>query len=404
MATLQKQPANRIMQIEKQNRPASQSNGNGMTVSYNLDVSSVNSLAFAKLLCNLFVWVVAYYVVALVYRCVLDDASQKMFARISNHLDDKLGYIPLTFMLGFFVTIVVDRWKQIFNNIGFIENVALSVCSLIRGSDNNVRLARRSIIRYIVLSQVGLHQSFHFRDFFLVLVFRDISMRVRRRFPTMKSLVEAGFLFENELQDLEASKLGYNKYWVPINWANTLICRMHTQKYLETPVSLNNVLNNVKEFRVTLEQLCKYDWVPIPIAYPQVVFLAVRMYFLVCLVSRQYIIHEFNDESPVVYLPRWLDEVAEALLNPLGEDDDDFEGNWIIDKNIETGMAIVDEAHDVCPILHVDRFSSPQFVPMYSEQSAQHAVNKLTGSASHVESVPKPYKIQLQLHRPTRKF
>jgi hypothetical protein len=75
----------------------------------------------------------------------------------------------------------------------------------------------------------------------------------------------------------------------------------------------------------------------IPLAYPQVVFLAVRIYFLLCLVCRQYRWHEHADGQnqvdrvvPVMtllelfFIMGWL-KVAEALLNPLGEDDDDFE-------------------------------------------------------------------------------
>uniref|UniRef100_A0A914DFE7 Bestrophin homolog n=1 Tax=Acrobeloides nanus TaxID=290746 RepID=A0A914DFE7_9BILA len=81
-------------------------------------------------------------------------------------------------MLGFFVATVVDRWKTIFGNIGFIDSAALYVTSSVQGTDEETRMHRRNLIRYLCLTQV--------------LVLRDISMRVRKRFPNLDAVIAAG--------------------------------------------------------------------------------------------------------------------------------------------------------------------------------------------------------------------
>lgn len=48
----------------------------------------------------------------------------------------------------------------------------------------------------------------------------------------------------------------------------------------------------IQHFRQGIATLLKYDWVPIPLLYPQLVFLAVRLYFAVCLISKQFIVRE----------------------------------------------------------------------------------------------------------------
>ncbi|EGT47929.1 hypothetical protein CAEBREN_25458 [Caenorhabditis brenneri] len=292
-----------------------------------------------------------------------------------------MKYLPLTFMLGFFVTTVFERWRSALNVMPFIESVALSVAVLVPGKAEEDRLIRRAIVRYVVLHQV--------------LVFRDISMRVRRRFPTLQYIVDAGFMEPEERDYLEAVNCAPGQmYWVPINWANSLALDAHQRKLIDQPTAFNNLVLAIKEFRVAMETLIKFDSIPIPIAYPQVVFLAVRVYFTICLVSRQFLLSDLKSKTQMdwpipimtilefIFVIGWM-KVAEVLLNPLGEDDDDFEVNWIIDKNVSTGMAIVDDTHGYHPNLVKDKFSDPDYLPAYSEKS--QLPRTLTGSAAKVE-------------------
>ncbi|KAK6114140.1 Bestrophin RFP-TM chloride channel family protein, partial [Brugia pahangi] len=128
----------------------------------------------------------------------------------------------------------------------------------------------------------------------------------------------------------------------------------------------------VDKFRHSLQLLCNYDWVPIPLVYSQVVFLAVYVHFLICLISQQFII---TDNSHTTYLDLivpmmtviqfvffigWL-KVAQALLNPFGDDDDDFECNYLIDKNLTQSFCIADN-YDRVPDIRPDLFWRSQKV------------------------------------------
>lgn len=83
---------------------------------------------------------------------------------------------------------VTTVWQQtyVFNRLinemvkaGFVScSIGLMTAAYVRGDDDRTRKMRRNIVRYCVLSQV--------------LVFRDISMKVRKRFPTLDAVVAAG--------------------------------------------------------------------------------------------------------------------------------------------------------------------------------------------------------------------
>jgi len=145
--------------------------------------------------------------------------------------------------------------------------------------------------------------------------------------------------------------------------------------------------------------LCNYDWVPVPLVYSQVVFVSVRVYFILCLVARQsFIQHETVDAAHreiTYYLPfmtiiqfmifmSWL-KVAEVLLNPFGEDDDDFECDFIIDRNITVAMLLVDKCHDTVGEMVEDRFKDMDR-PLYSMESAHTPQHPLMGSAAKLEA------------------
>ncbi|GMS96907.1 hypothetical protein PENTCL1PPCAC_19082, partial [Pristionchus entomophagus] len=379
-----------------------------MTVSYSFDVSRNSWFVPLKVLCRwrgsvwksvwreLMFWLILYYVVMLFYRSnyILEPNGQKTFELFCIYLRSHAEWIPLNILLGFFVSMVFTRWKQMFMNLGYIENCAHAIATLFKHVDEEDLFIRRSLIRYLCLSQV--------------LVFRDISLKVRKRFPNIDSLVKAGFMEEEERIMYEGVETKFNKYWIPFNWACSLAMKARQTGKLNGDNYLSNFFQELKTFRNSLQLLSNFDWVPVPLAYPQLVICIVRVYFLLCLISRQFLVGKEPLNRSVIDLAfplmtvlqflfyfGWM-KVAESLLNPMGEDDDHFELNYLIDRNIETGLLIVDDTFGVIPPLKMDRFKH-QKNPMYTEESAPKGSDDYAGfkgSVAHIilaheeESVP----------------
>ncbi|CAD6193584.1 unnamed protein product [Caenorhabditis auriculariae] len=379
-----------------------------MTINYNLAVSTSKPWTLFKLLLKwrgsiwkavileLAVWLILYAVLSIIYRTALNPGQQRTFERVVQYCDLRLNYIPLNFMLGFFVTAVVNRWTYLYQIIGFIDNIGLMAAEYVRGRSEQARMYRRNIVRYCELAQV--------------LVFRDISMRTRRRFPTLDTVVAAGFMMPHEKERFDEIQYRYSKYWVPFQWALGLTYDARKKGLIESDYYQVVVQDEIKKFRTGLAWICNYDWVPIPIMYPQLVCLAVHTYFLVCLLARQYVVSEHADNKTEVdlYFPimstlqfifymGWM-KVAEVMLNPFGEDDDDFECNALIDRNITMVLMMVDQGYDRAPALKRDPFWDEEVEPLYSEETARIPNNPLKGSVSEVRLPESVHEIKMVPH------
>ncbi|KHJ81792.1 hypothetical protein OESDEN_18520 [Oesophagostomum dentatum] len=120
-------------------------------------------------------------------------------------------------------------------------------------------------------------------------------MRVRRRFPTLDTIVAAGFMMPHEKEIFDSYKVKPNtpKYWIPANWALAMTYQAWKNGNIENAYYKYTLQEEIKKWRTNMEWVFNYDWVPLPLMYPQVVCLAVHLYFLVCLLSRQTLIEPY---------------------------------------------------------------------------------------------------------------
>ncbi|KAA0724783.1 Bestrophin-1 TU15B [Triplophysa tibetana] len=363
-----------------------------MTVTYSRWVADARLGTFYRLLLRwkgsiykllyreLLIFALMYCTISFTYRCVLDDGQRRRFEKLSIYCDQYAQLIPVSFVLGFYVTLVVSRWWGQFESVPWPDRLAALVSAHVRGSDEGSRLVRRTLVRYANLSGV--------------LIYRSISTAVYKRFPTMDHLLQAGLMTAEELTQFEDLPSAHNKFWIPCMWFVSLAMRARTEGRINNDVAMTAILAELNTLRSQCMRLYGYDWISLPLVYTQVVTVAVYSFFLACLIGRQFLDpaqgypgHNLDFYLPVFTLLQfffyvgWL-KVAEQLINPFGEDDDDFETNWLVDRNLQVSLLSVDEMFDLVPHIERDKYwneSEPQ--PPYTAASAEHRKPSFMGSA-----------------------
>lgn len=105
--------------------------------------ASIYKLVWLDLALFLFI----YYSLSSIYRLILDDEQKKIFEAIVTYCNEYSDLIPLSFVLGFYVSIVMTRWWNQYMVIPWPDSIAVFVSATIHGNDERGRLMRRTIVR-----------------------------------------------------------------------------------------------------------------------------------------------------------------------------------------------------------------------------------------------------------------
>ncbi|KAK6766237.1 hypothetical protein RB195_025871 [Necator americanus] len=308
-------------------------------------------------------------------------SSSRAFESLAVYCREFTSVVPITFVMGFYVTFIVGRWWQQYVNIPWPDKVCLEVSAYVQGSDERGRMIRRAMARYLNL--------------IAALTFQNISTVIKRRFPTVSHLVEAGILTSEEKDMLDNTQTPHGIWWVPSQWFCQLAATARKEGRIHDDLHLKTLIDDCLEFRGYCGMIWSYDWISVPLVYTQVVTIAVYSFFAACLFGRQYLLLE-DSNAPLphsidFYLPifsmfqfffyvGWL-KVAESMICPFGEDDDDFDLNWIVDRNLQVSLLMVDGLHGRQPPLTRDLFwdSIGAELP-YTQGASKYRADPFVGS------------------------
>uniref|UniRef100_A0A8C8VJB8 Bestrophin homolog n=1 Tax=Pelusios castaneus TaxID=367368 RepID=A0A8C8VJB8_9SAUR len=274
-----------------------------MTVTYTNRVADARLGTFSQLLlrwkgsiykllyCEFFIFITFYFSISLTYRLILNASQRLMFEKLALYCDKYAELIPVSFVLGFYVTLVVSRWWGQYESIPWPDRIMNLVSSNVDGQDEYGRLLRRTLMRYSNLCSV--------------LILRSVSTAVYKRFPSTEHIVRAGLMTPEEHKKFESLNSPHNKFWIPCVWFSNLAVKARNEGRIRDSVLLQGILNELNTLRSQCGRLYGYDWISIPLVYTQVVTVAVYSFFLACLIGRQFLdpVKEYPGHELDLFVP-----------------------------------------------------------------------------------------------------
>jgi len=286
---------------------------------------------------ELLMYLGVYYLIHLIYKLALNNEQQKQFGELAIYFNDNLSTVgrDLAFLLGFYVKQTVGRWWSQYQELPYPDKLPSLTHALVDYSSTKSQQFSHHLVRYSLLAYV--------------LCLRRISKALRKMFPSDQSLTDSGLATSKEINIIksEGDKDMGKVWWIPLSWAMTMVRRSKEDKVIASDQKI--MVGAIANFQSGLEKVDNYDHCVFPPVYRQVVTLALYVYFALSLIGEQELVG-IPDIVPFfpgflilkfVFFFGWL-EVADAIENPWGCDEDDFQichllsrHVWALGKNLE---------------------------------------------------------------------
>ncbi|CAJ0579620.1 unnamed protein product, partial [Mesorhabditis spiculigera] len=335
-----------------------------MTVNYSLAAATAKWTNFFKLLIRwrgslwklvifeyiawLF-WTIALMLLAEFF--VLETSLEKPLRDLTHFFQRNDIGTGLSFMLGFITPYCYQRWMDMYVLLEWPDNTAHVFNTCVQEdalTPKEMDKLRNCVARYLILAYIML--------------MRDVSVKGRKRFPTLEHLTHYGGVItgeEKELLGVGRIGAGDPHYWIPICWIITMVKKFyvsgHEQKKAKKDAKKVKSIMTEKHYKEFIYRLLKYrgdlgdvlsfDFVPMPLAQTQLITFVSTLYAILLtgqVMDMGFIERSFLQQSVWISLfyvslklliyVGWV-KSFEVIMNPFGEDDDDFDVSQLVDRH-----------------------------------------------------------------------
>lgn len=286
------------------------------------------------------IYYIIYVSITLTYSFALDNIGRTSFDAVASYLARYTSSLPVVLLLGFFTSTALNRWFNMLQIMpGTNRAIALFVVSLKDDiPDGQARVD--CYIRYVLLMWL--------------LTFRIVCKPLRRRYPNLMSIQNAGFLRENERLLLEKHKEqpGGKKTssLVVYDWLNAILRDTCQKSYFVVANDFGRNIDAVQALKKGGGTIVKFASKNIPVALIQAVTIAIYCFGLVSVLGHQitekhYLTSVLSGYLPLPYaLPfffyyAWL-KVGRIATDPFGDDEDDINILSIFNAHIHGAMRL----------------------------------------------------------------